>query len=93
MRVFLTGVFNAVDGAPISMAEVADAAGRAAGTTQEPRSVPLEEARKELGPMADALCLDQAVAARGSREVLGWTPRDGSFLEGAEPAYREWKGA
>jgi nucleoside-diphosphate-sugar epimerase len=85
------GVFHAVDGAPISMAEVAEAAGRAAGATQEPRSVPLEEARKELGPMADALCLDQVVAARRSREVLGWTPRYGSFVEGAEPAYREWK--
>lgn len=85
------GVFHAVDGAPISMAEVAEAAGRAAGATGEPRSVPLEEARKELGPMADALCLDQVVAARRSREILGWTPRYGSFREGAEPAYREWK--
>jgi nucleoside-diphosphate-sugar epimerase len=85
------GVFHAVDGAPISMAEVAEAAGRAAGATGEPRSVPLEEARKELGPMADALCLDQVVAAPRAREVLGWRPRFASFREGAEPAFREWQ--
>jgi nucleoside-diphosphate-sugar epimerase len=85
------GVFHAVDGAPMPMADVAKAAGRAAGATEEPRSVPVEEARKELGPVADALCLDQVVAARRSREVLGWAPRYGSFAEGAVPAYREWK--
>lgn len=86
-----TGVFHAVDGTPMTMADVAVAAGRAAGASEEPRSVPLPEAREELGPVADALCLDQVVAARRSAEVLGWTPRYASFREGAEPAYREWK--
>lgn len=86
-----TGVFHAVDGTPVTMADAAVAAGRAAGASEEPRSVPLEEARKELGPVADALCLDQVVAARRSAEVLGWAPRYASFREGAEPAYREWK--
>ena len=85
------GVFHAVDGGPMTMLDVAMAAGRAAGAREAPRSVPLEEARKELGPVADALCLDQVVAARRSRDVLGWVPRYASFLEGAEPAYREWK--
>jgi len=87
-----TGMFHAVDGTPITMADAAAAAGRAAGATGEPRSVPLEEARKTLGPVADALCLDQVVAARRSAEVLGWAPRYASFREGAETAYREWKG-
>jgi len=85
------GVFHAVDGTPMTMLDVATAAGRAAGAGEAPRSVSLEEARKELGPVADALCLDQVVAPRRSREVLGWTPRYASFREGAEPAYREWK--
>ncbi|MFP3938757.1 MAG: NAD-dependent epimerase/dehydratase family protein [Thermoanaerobaculia bacterium] len=88
-----SGMFHAVDGTPITMAEVAVEAGRAAGAPGEPRSVPLEEARQELGPVADALCLDQVVAARRSAEVLGWAPRYRSFREGAAPAYREWKGA
>lgn len=85
------GVFHAVDGTPITMADAAVAAGRSAGAAEEPRSVPLESAREELGPVADALCLDQVVAARRSAELLGWAPRYASFREGAEPAYREWK--
>lgn len=87
-----TGMFHAVDGTPITMADVAVEAGRAAGARGEPRSIPLEEAREELGPVADALCLDQVAAAKRSAEVLGWAPRYGSFREGAGPAYREWTG-
>ena len=87
-----SGIFHAVDGTAITMADVAVEAGRAAGATGEPRSVSLEEARAELGPVADALCLDQVVAAKRSAEVLGWAPRYRSFREGAGPAYREWTG-
>lgn len=87
-----SGVFHAVDGTPITMADVAVEAGRAAGASGEPRSIPLAEVRAELGPVADALCLDQVVAAKRSAEILGWAPRYRSFREGAGPAYREWKG-
>lgn len=87
-----TGVFHAVDGRPMTMADVARAASEAAGAGGETRSVPLEEARKELGPVADALCLDQVVAARRSAELLDWAPAYPSFRAGAEAAYREWKG-
>lgn len=85
------GVFHAVDGTPMAMVDAARAASEAAGADGETRSVPLEEAREELGPVADALCLDQVVAARRSREVLGWAPRYPSFREGAAPAFREWR--
>lgn len=87
-----SGMFHAVDGTPITMADVAVEAGRVAGAAGEPRSIPLEEARAELGPVADALCLDQVVAAKRSAELLGWAPRYRSFREGAGPAYREWTG-
>jgi len=55
--------------------------------------VPLEEARQDLGPVAEALCLDQVVEARRSRDLLGWLPRYPSFREGAGPAFREWRDA
>lgn len=83
------GIFHAVDGSPMAMVEVARAASGAAGAGGETRSRGLEEAREEMGPVADALCLDQVVAAPRSRAELGWTPRYASFLEGAGPAYRE----
>ena len=85
------GLFHAVDGSPIPMVDVARAASEAAGAEGKTRSVPLEEARKELGPVADALCLDQVVSARRSNELLAWAPHYPSFREGAQAAFREWR--
>lgn len=85
------GIFHAVDGTPMSMLDVARAASEAAGAGGKTRSVPLEEAREALGPVADALCLDQVVAARRSHDVLGWAPSYKSFRDGAEAAFQEWR--
>lgn len=85
------GIFHGVDGVPTRTAELATAAAEAAGKGGATRSVPLEEARKEMGPVADALVLDQVVAGRRSAE-LGWTPRRRSFVESARAAYAEWRG-
>lgn len=41
----------------------------------DPRRVPMEEARRELGAFADALALDQRVDARRTRAQLDWRPR------------------
>lgn len=86
------GVFHGVDGTPLPAARVARAASRAAGAGGDVRHLPLEEAREMLGPVADALSLDQRLAARRSREA-GWSPVRTSFVEAAEMAYREWKAA
>jgi len=86
------GIFHAVDGSPMSQRDVARAASEAAGAGGATRSVPLEEARQELGKLADALCLDQVVSAPRSAELLGWAPRYRSFREGAAVAFREWHG-
>jgi nucleoside-diphosphate-sugar epimerase len=83
------GLFHSVDGSPMAMVDVARAASEAAGAGGEVRSRSLVEAREELGPVADALCLDQVVAAPRSRAELGWTPRYASFREGAAAAWRE----
>ncbi len=85
------GIFHGVDGASLPVVEVARAASRAAGRGGKTRSQPVGEARRGLGPVADALLLDQVVAAPRSR-ALGWAPRYVSFEEGAPAAYREWKG-
>jgi nucleoside-diphosphate-sugar epimerase len=87
------GVFHAVDGTPIAMAEVAKLASEAAGAGGAVRSAPVEELRAELGPAADALMLDQVVSARRSEEELGWVPEQASYRDGVAVAYREWQGA
>lgn len=84
------GVFHGVDGTPLPAARIARAASRAAGAGGAVRHVPVEEARETLDAVADALCLDQALAAGRSREA-GWSPVHGSFVQAAELAYREWK--
>ncbi len=84
-------VFHGVDGVPARTAELARAAAEAAGKGGATRSVPLEEARKQMGPVADALVLDQVVVTRRAGE-LGWKPARRSFLESARAAYLEWRG-
>lgn len=84
------GIFHAVDGAPVRVRDIARAASEAAGAGGETREVPLEEARAELGSMADALVLDQALVTRRAEEI-GWKPAHASFLEGAGAAWREYR--
>jgi nucleoside-diphosphate-sugar epimerase len=83
------GIFHAVDDSPVTVREVAAAASRAAGAEGATRGVPLEQARERFGPMADALCMDQRLAAVRSRE-LGWAATRSSFTETAAAAHREW---
>ncbi|MGH7541292.1 MAG: NAD-dependent epimerase/dehydratase family protein, partial [Gemmatimonadota bacterium] len=72
------GVFHGVDGVPMRVEEVAREASSAAGAGGATRSVPVERAREKLGGVADALCLDQRLAAPRSL-AFGWTPRRPSF--------------
>lgn len=84
------GVFHGVDGTPVRVAEAARAASEAAGAGGETRSIPLDEARKEMGPMAGALVLDQALETKRAGDV-GWSPTHPSFLDSVEAAYAEWR--
>src|SRR5579863_119192 len=84
------GVFHAVDGNGVTLAEVASAASAAAGRDGATRSIPIEEARRGLGAFADCLALDQLVLSRRAAE-LGWRPEHPNFLGEADKAYQEWK--
>lgn len=86
------GVFHGVDGAPVEVREAARAASEAAGAGGRTRAVPIEEARESMGPMADALVLDQALVGRRSGEI-GWAPERPSFAEAVESAWGEWEEA
>jgi nucleoside-diphosphate-sugar epimerase len=83
------GIFHGVDGASPTVAEAAAAASRAAGKGGAVRAIPLDEARKTMGPMADALAMDQVVVSARAAEV-GWNPRHPPFVEDAPAAFREW---
>lgn len=54
------------------------------------RRVPMPEARKKLGPMAEALALDQIVRSPRAR-ALGWNPSLHSVAGNAARLFEEWR--
>jgi nucleoside-diphosphate-sugar epimerase len=74
-------LLHAVDDTAFRVKEIAEAASDAASAGGRTGSWPLEEARKSLGPYADALVLDQWISAGKAKRTLGWNPREKSVLE------------
>lgn len=74
-------LYNASHGPSYRVAEVAEAASTGAGASGKTESWPLEDARKTIGPFADALVLDQQVSGEKAKKELGWAPRAGSVLD------------
>lgn len=68
----------ATDGSRVSVREIADALAQASG--REVTVWPLDEARKALQGVADALCMSQAVSSARATALLGWRPRHGSIV-------------
>jgi hypothetical protein len=44
-----------------------------------------------MGPLADALAMDQVVITQRAAE-LGWSPSHPPFVKAAAEAFREWAG-
>jgi len=84
-------VFNAIDASRATVLECASAASSAAGAGGKTASTPLEDARKVYGPMADCLCWDQQVSSAKAARLLGWRPRQRTFVEQAETLFRAWQ--
>jgi nucleoside-diphosphate-sugar epimerase len=67
------GIFHANDEADERVGDIVDAIARQASMRPDVRNVPLAEARKKMGPYADALALDQIIGSPRARS-LGWAP-------------------
>ena len=74
-------LYNAAHGPSFRVREVAEAASIGAGAKGKTQPWPVDEARKALGPFADALVLDQRISGEKANKELGWTPRAASVLE------------
>ena len=69
------------------MAGLLPALCEAAGCPGRAESVALEQARAEIGPIADCFALDQQVSGARARAQLGWNPPARDVLaELAHPA-------
>ena len=71
-------LYHACNEEAVPLRDLAQADSEAAGLPGQVQPWPLEQAQAELGPMADALALDQRATARKARETLGWAPQSPS---------------
>jgi nucleoside-diphosphate-sugar epimerase len=85
-----SGVYHATDGGAETVNEIVAALAEHAPTEPSIRHVPLAEARKKMGPYADALALDQIVGSPRAR-ALGWAPTLHSVAGNAARLFEEWK--
>jgi nucleoside-diphosphate-sugar epimerase len=85
-----SGIFHATDDGAETVNELVKAICEHAPTEPSIRHVPLPEARKKLGPYADALALDQIVRSPRAR-ALGWAPALTSVAGNAARLFEEWK--
>ena len=72
-RTEASGVFHANDEADERVTDIVAAIAKHAKTPADVRNVPLEEARTKMGPIADALALNQIVRSPRAR-AIGWAP-------------------
>ena len=85
-----SGVYHANDEGDETVNEIVAALGDHAHTQPSVRHVPLPEARKKMGPYADALALDQRVRSPRAR-ALGWTPTLHSVAGNVARLFEEWR--
>lgn len=67
-------VYLGVSGANPTAKEVAEACARGAGLEGKTVSLSIEQAREQMGPIADAFALDQQLTPAKAQRELGWTP-------------------
>jgi nucleoside-diphosphate-sugar epimerase len=85
-------IFHATDASNYTLRQIAEACSRAAGK-REVTVLPLEKARAQMGPVADAFALDQRVSSEKARTELDWRPRHEDFVAEVDKIYAEWHAA
>lgn len=85
-----SGVFHSTDDSRATIVEMARAVAESAGRGSEIRMIPLDEARRSMGTLADALVVDQIVSSQATRAALDWEPSCPSFLDSIERQWAEW---
>lgn len=83
--------FNISDRSHLSVKEMVEAVVKVTGYDGKERYIPLQEAEKEMGSMAEALALNQYVDAGKAERLLRWRPRHHGFIEDIDLFYGAWK--
>jgi len=86
------GIYHANDEGDERVNDIAEAIAGQVSQTPDIRHMPIAEARKKLGPYADALALDQRVRSPRAR-ALGWAPTLRSVSGNVARLLEEYRGA
>jgi nucleoside-diphosphate-sugar epimerase len=89
-RADASGVYHVNDEGDERVNDLVAAIGGHVNIRPSIRHVPIAEARKKMGPYADALALDQIVRSPRAR-ALGWQPSLRSVAGNAPRLYEEWR--
>jgi nucleoside-diphosphate-sugar epimerase len=84
-------ILNLADDSSTPVSELAGAAAAAAGYRGSLSATPLVAASAQLGPLAEALALDQRISSAKARRLLGWRPRHPGFTAEATTYYAAWR--
>lgn len=85
-----SGIYHANDHGDEKVNDIVAAFGEHAAITPSVRHMPIAEARKKMGPYADALAADQIMRSPRAR-ALGWSPTLHSVAGNAARLLEEWK--
>jgi nucleoside-diphosphate-sugar epimerase len=85
-----SGIFHANDEGDERVNDLVAAIAAQVSINPSIRHVPLDEARKKLGPFADALVLDQIVRSPRAR-AIGWVPSLHSVAGSTARLFEEWR--
>lgn len=85
-----SGLYHANDEGDERVNDLVAAIARQVAVQPSVRHVPLAEARQKLGPLADALALDQVVRSPRARQ-LGWNPAVHSVGGNVPRLFEEWR--
>jgi nucleoside-diphosphate-sugar epimerase len=85
-----SGIYHANDEGDERLNDLVDAIVEQVAVRPSVRRVPLAEARQKIGPLADALVLDQIVRSPRARQ-LGWHPSLHSVAGNVPRLFEEWR--
>jgi nucleoside-diphosphate-sugar epimerase len=84
-------VLNVVDDSTATLREMAEAIARAANLEGKINALPLEEAKKQFGSIAEGFTFDLTVNNSRVKRLLGWQIHHAPFLYEADLYYKVWK--
>lgn len=84
-------VFNISDRSRWTVGEMVNAVAGATNYQGDIQFIPVDEAAGEMGPIAEALALNQHVDGSKAANLLGWQPKHMGFVDEVETFYKSWK--